>query len=213
MALHVSKSYPTTLIIDGERVAFRVRRLTIDEFTPFAYEFNRQGLIHEADELAHTRRAGEESLSERQIRAQRWRELSPEARHEQEQTVKAETERGNTFATESITAYITAEPNAVWDDDDNCWVTAGADLVRVFGARPDVLRDLVVEIFLQNRLSEEEKKKLRLLRASATGSGDPDSGAGAKPASTAASVEPGASASPAGASALPDENPSGSMAP
>ena len=42
--------------------------------------------------------------------------------------------------------------------------------VAMYGPRPDVLSDVMAEIFLMNRLSDEEKKRLLSQRASARSS-------------------------------------------
>lgn len=211
--LRVSKTYKSTLHIDDEPVRLVIKKLSQDEFTDFSHEFDRLGKIHTAEQLDLRPRAGEEDLTREQIEAKRYFEMSAEERTKFEADDKAEAARSNEWARAVIVQYVSAEPGQIYDEDENRELTSGEDLVRHFGARPDVLRDLVGEIFLVNRLSDEDKKKLLLLRASMRSLREQAAATGATPAPTAGSVESEISATNEGALAALDLNPSGSTDP
>jgi hypothetical protein len=212
--IRIQKCFPVTLQVDGESVKFKIRRLTQDEYTAFSMEFMRLGKLHEVEQLElRPHDEDERAMSERQLEAKHWHELAPEERVRREAQDKAEADRGNAFAAEVLTAYVTVEPDQIFDEETGLMVTSGADLVRAYGSRPDVLSDLVGEIFLQNRLSADDKKKLQLLRALRPGSTGPAMAPGAKPEPIAASAEPAISASPEAATVGLDESPSGVTAP
>lgn len=211
MSRRVSKFYKTGIPVDGEPLNLRIHKLTIDQWTKFVHEFERLGKIFIKDKLELKARPGEEGLTDEEIAAKRYGELSVEARATREAEELTEAERGNAFAKEVIEQYVTLEPDQVLDEDENRYLTSGADIIQHYGARPDVLRDVVAEVFLQNRLSPEDKKKLSLLRASLRISNEPKPDPGTRPASTAEPVPSSATASAAAATDVPDESPSGSM--
>jgi len=210
MALRVTRFYKTTIPIDGELLKVRIQKLTIDQWTRFVHEFERLGKVFLKDKLDLRPRSGEEDLTAEEIAARRYGELSAEARAAREVEELAEAERGNQFAKDVIAQYVTLEPDQVFDEDANQYLTTGAEMLEHFGSRPDVLRDLVAEIFLQNRLSEEDKKKLSLLRVSLRTWNEPTPDRGTRPASTAEPAPNAATASDAVATDAPDETPSGS---
>lgn len=198
--LRVSSHHKSTLYIDGEPVKLRLAKLGVTEFTKFAHEFSRLGKMHNAEQLALRPRPDEDGLTQEQIVAKRFGELTPEERDRAEAQELADDERSNAFAIESITKYVTFEPDQVYDEDHNRSVTTGEQIVAHFGSRPDVLKDLVAEVFLMNRLSEADKKKLQLLRASLrTSNATAAAATGSAPAPTAESAVSSDSASSGGA--------------
>ena len=151
--LRVSKHHRSTLYIDDEPCKFVFKKLSIDEDTAFNQEFERLGKKHRAEQLDLRPREGEEGLTEAQIEAKRYFALTAEDRAKFDAQDQAEADRGNQFAKDAIAAYVSAEPGQIFDEDEQRPVLTGEDLVRHFGSRPDVLRDLVGEIYLVNRLS------------------------------------------------------------
>lgn len=207
--LRVSNHYKTTLRLDGEDVKFVIAKLSKEQATAFGLEFDRVRKIEEGEQLALAASADEVALTSEQLQAKRYVQLDPEEQQRRDARERERAEHGDQFAVEAITAYVTAEPGQIFDEDEHREITSGADLVRHFGNRPDVLALLMSEIWLQNRLSEEQKKKLRLLRAFARSSDGP-AAAGETPAPTAASVGSEGSALIAAATDGPGPIPSGS---
>lgn len=208
--LRVSKFHKSTIYIDGEACRLRIHKLAVGEFTKFAHEFERLGKLHNAEQLELRPRPDEDGLKPEQIAAKRYGALSVEERRQLEAEEIAENDRSNEFAIESICKYVTLEPEQVYDEDAGRSITTGEEIVAHFGSRPDVLRDVVAEIFLVNRLSEADKKKLQLLRASMRTSSATAAATGNAPAPTAGSAEPLTSAPSEAASEGNAHSPSGS---
>lgn len=208
--LRVSRQYPATVTIDGEPIRLQVKKLTIDEWGRFVHEFQRFGLIATQETLELEPRSGEETLTPDEIRAKRYGALAPEQRAARDTEALVETTRGDAFAREAIEQYLTLEPEQIFDEDQKTSLTTGADLVVHFGARIDVLRDLLAEIYVQNKLSAQEKKVWSSRRASPPTSRAPED-PGERPASTAAPAPPAGTGTPAAATDVPGVIPSGSM--
>lgn len=208
--MRVSSHYPTTVQIDGEPLRLLIRRLTRDEWIEFASEFERMETFRRGTELVLDRRSGEETLTDDDVRAKRLMELSSEERERRLQEERAESRRSTVFGTEAIGQYVTAAPDALYDDDKGAYVTDGTDIVQLFSTRHDVLSTLLAEIFIQNRLPADAKKNLLLLRASRPGSSDSSTAPGKTPDSTAESADDNSSAPAAAATASPEPSPSGS---
>lgn len=207
--LRVSRQYPAIVTIDGERVRLQIKKLTIDEWSRFTHEFQRFGLIATQEAFELNPQPGEEALTPDQIMAKRYGALTPEQRAARDAYALTEAARGDAFAREAIEQYVTLEPEQIFDEDKNASLTAGAELVTHFGARIDVLRDLLAEIYIQNKLSDQEKKawsSRRALPPTSNAPADP----GERPASTAAPAPPAATGTPAAATDAPAAIPSGS---
>jgi hypothetical protein len=215
MAYRALKDYPTPLKIDDQPIVFRIKRLSADEWLRFQLEYRHNEKLSTAAKLTLQPRNDEERAlaSALEIKAFRWRSLSEAERSAQEAEEKASAERGNTFAKETIRAFVTVDPDQVFDEGKGQYVTSGEDLVEIFGASTDVLSALVQEVFLQNYLSTEQKKRLRLLRDSMPGLSEPQMAAGETPAATATDAVPEASAAPAAAMGSLDATSSGATGP
>jgi hypothetical protein len=207
--IRVKNYFPATIHIDGEPVRLRIKRLTREQWVTFSLEFERMKRATRGAELVLERRPGEEGLDVDDLEAKRWVEKTPEEREVAMQEEQREQERQAQFAVDTITDYVSAEPDQIFDEDAGAMVTSGADLVRVFAQRHDVLSTLVAEVFLENRLSADQKKVLRLLRDSARGSADSETAPGERPGPTAGNVGPEGSASPAAATDSPEPMASG----
>ncbi len=69
-----------------------------------------------------------------------------------------ETERrSKRFIVEAISTHVTVEPNHIYLDDGEESITAGAEVCRIFGARDEVLGELLLDIFMENKLNTEQK--------------------------------------------------------
>jgi len=210
----VASSYPTTLYIDGEPLRLRVKKLTREQWIDFSAEMERSGrLLRGRELLLKDRQPGEDGLTSEQVEAKRFMALSLHEREAQLEAEKAEELRAAAFTDASISAYVTAEADALYDEEAGRYVTDGADIVRLFGQRPDVLAEILTAVLLENRLSAEQKKTLQVLRASQRGSSGRAVAPGTTPDSTAAPAESEASAASADATGSPETSPSGATAP
>lgn len=61
------------------------------------------------------------------------------------------------FVVQAISDYITVLPGHIFCDDATESVTAGAELCRLFGARDEVLTELLLHVFMENKLNAEQK--------------------------------------------------------
>jgi hypothetical protein len=98
---------------------------------------------------------------------------------------------------ETLAANLTIADGQLVKDDQP--VTDGAELLSLFGARRDVVPSALTVIYMENRLSEEEKKTYRSALASLITSltAPLEAASGTAPAPTAASAAPPHSASAA----------------
>lgn len=65
--------------------------------------------------------------------------------------------RSKRFIVEAISTHVTVEPNQIYLDDGEESITAGAEVCRIFGARDEVLGELLLDIFMENKLNTEQK--------------------------------------------------------
>jgi hypothetical protein len=104
------------------------------------------------------------------------------------------------FLVHSIETYISVEPGQLATADAP--IRTGAQFLRYFAGRQDVLQDALQRIYTENCLSDDVKKKLELQRASLRGSTpSTETADGDAPAPTAAAASATGSASPAAATA------------
>lgn len=188
--LSYSKQNPVTIYIDGEPIRIRVRRMTDEEHQAYMFDWNRLQLrtLRQVD-----RRAGDEALTDDQVRAKREAEWSVDELATKRERASFEAKEEADFTLSGIRAYVTVEPGQIQDDGED--VTTGEQLVAVFGARTDVITKLSAQVYLQNTLTPEQKKRLQSLLDSEGSSGEsirPTDGP--RPEQTADAVAPSATA-------------------
>lgn len=140
-------------------------------------------------------------IPDAEIRRRRLEEMSPEEHAAWEHLDADEDTARDTFYEEAVSAYVTVRPGQIQleergpDGTAVREITAGADLVRLFGARLDVMRTLVDTIGIENTLSDPVKKAWWSQFDSVASSTGPATEAGGKtPATTATAAAPEASA-------------------
>lgn len=132
MPLRISSVFRSTITIDGETIPIKIKRLDPSEALAFNRQFTRMG------QAAIKQRAGDVTLS-------------PEDEDQSEQKAKD-------FLVQAVSQFVTVEPGYIYLDDSDVPLTKGEDLVRTFGARDDVLSELLLLIFMENRLNAEQKE-------------------------------------------------------
>ena len=135
MALRIFSYFRSTIVIDGEDIAIRVKRLTPQESLNFKREFQRVSQPAATAPEAETR--------------------EQQAAREQQEYDLAVSAQG--FVTKSISDYVTVEPGHLIEDDSQESFTDGGTLVRLFGSRDDVLQELLLIINFENRLNADQK--------------------------------------------------------
>jgi len=208
MPVRIGATYPTTVHIDGEPVHFRVKRLTREEDIAFRAQYQHFQKVEIRQQHAE-RRAGDETLSDFEVQALREGELTPEALEQKRARDLADYRRWHDFLVDSIEKYVTADGEEVYDEVEQRWAVTGADLVRVFANRQDVLTLLMTAVHTENHLSADEKKVLSRLHALRRSSTAREITAGLTPETTAADASTPGSAESDDATAAPVTNPSG----
>lgn len=204
--------YPTTILIDdpetGAAVTVRVRvtRMSLDQSSRFKRDYYRSANPPSKALLARRPDGDEQAkgpdgkflLSDDLIRARRLMEMSDDEREDFDRREDEEEAFSVQFLTRSITDYIAVEPEQLYEDGQDGKprsITTGADMLRLFGGRSDVLAQLLRAIDVENTWSTAGKNALRSLSASARSSDAPQPVAvGPKPEPTAADAGTAASA-------------------
>lgn len=171
------KSYPATITLDdpetgeGVKVGLRVAMLTQDQSAAFESGMKRLneppslrllgGRAPTGEEQAKDER-GRYVVSDADVIERRVGELAPEARAAYDQADAADNAFVEAFARQAIADYITVDPDQVADRDGQ-EVRTGEALYRLFFARKDVLRELLVLILHENAMSAHQKKVWRSL--------------------------------------------------
>lgn len=202
----LAETYPVTLAIDGRDVRFRIKRFDLGEYTAFTRDFNRVGRMGSRDEY-RIERARQPILdpvtrepkrdaegaavleTNDQVLARLDLEETDEDRRRREQRDAEEEAFATEFLVTSLTSYVTCEPGQLSTASEP--VTTGAQILRVYAARQDVLQGLLQEIYAQNCFPEAIKKKLASRHASPPGS--------SASSPTAPGDGPGPTVGPAGA--------------
>lgn len=132
MALKIRSYHQSEMTIDGSPVTFHLRRMNVDEFIEFESGFQRYG-------------RGESPAG------------VDEAKHEAE---------ARTWLTAAFTNYVSLPKGEIVDEDlvtDTCdgSITEGPAILRYFGARREILITILLNLYLENKLSESAKKALR----------------------------------------------------
>lgn len=141
MPLRVASIFKTTTVIDGEIIPIAITRLNPDQAVQFNQDFSRMA------------RAATKAVPDNETPDQRAaRELAAE---EAERAAKK-------FLATAIGDYVAVEAGHIFVDDAQESITKGDDLVRLFGSRDDVLSDLLMQIFMENRLNAEQKANWRV---------------------------------------------------
>ncbi|HXG88766.1 MAG TPA: class I SAM-dependent methyltransferase [Vicinamibacterales bacterium] len=143
MALRLSSTYNTTIVIDGEVIPIKIARLNPQQAIDFNRDFARMGRANDSAKAP----VPEGELGD--------------ARQAREQRAEEDERSAKTFVVEAISQYVAIEPGHIVEDDSPESITKGADLVRLFGARDAMLSELLMIIFMENKLDAEQKANWR----------------------------------------------------
>jgi hypothetical protein len=154
-------------------------------------------------------------IPDEEIRARRLAEMSSEARAAYDRAHDEEEQFAKNFIAGAVRNYVMVEDGEIEITEDGRVrsLTTGTDLVRFFGARAEVMNAAVHAIWIENTASDALKNVWRSLSGFADSSAGHDrAAAGQTPAPTAASADPGPSATTAAVMASIEVSPSGAMA-
>lgn len=175
--IKVLSYYPATIRLHddttgaAEDIRLRIKRLTMEEFIAFSRDYRR--VSDPPSERIFARQPGPEQekteqgdyvISDAEVRERRLRAMSAEERAAWEIQDQNDEAFAREFLLRSISDYVTVEPGQIQDEAGR-ELTTGADLIRLFVARGDVIQQLVRLIWTENTLSPDQKKVLRSLFA------------------------------------------------
>lgn len=162
----------------------------------------------------------EHAIADDEIKRRRLEEMNDETRAQYDAADQADKDYLVVFCSEAIDKHVSVAPGFQLraqraDSDEVFDVKTGKDLLETFGGNLSMLTRLAGAVHVENSLSPELKKGLRLLSGLTASSPTPALAAGADgatPAATATNAEAADSALPGAAPVAPAPIPSGSDA-
>lgn len=199
--MKVRAFFPVTLIIDGEQIVLRIKRMNMEEHSEFTSRFAKVGTPTFTRFVSRESSGPEQEQNEKgeylvpfeKIALKRLEGLTPEKRLEYEASVQADEAEAKIFLSWVCEQFVTVERGLIEETTDGKeqTVTDGLDFLRIFGARRDVIQQVLEAVQRENELDVEQKKTWRSPAASSRSStGRPRARAGrkrgtiAKPAAT-----------------------------
>jgi hypothetical protein len=202
----VRQFYPVLLTVDGEEIALRIKRMSMEEHSDFRNDFAKFGTPTLARFASRESSGPEQEKNEKgeyvmpfeAVAAKRLSEMTPEKRAEYEKAVDSDEAAAKAFLTSTFERFVTVERGLLEELPDGTQqaVTLGLDLLRLFGARNDVIHQVMSAVRTENELDASAKKNSPSPSDSSNFSGEPSPDrVGPKPettvspAATEASVE------------------------
>jgi hypothetical protein len=222
--LSIQPYHPAHVLIETAFVRIRVARFTLEQFKVFKREFDQiNSEAHKRALLIRTpgdeEQVGDDGktfvIPDAEIMRRRLAELAPDARLAFDKAEQAAEDFAEGFIRRSLTDYVTVEEGEIEITENGVarWLTKGAELVEFFGARQEVLRNVLAEVYLQNTASDALKNVWRSQLDSGDSSLERDPEAnGARPEPPAESVKSEGSAGREAATASNGAISSGSTA-
>ena len=221
-SMKVRSYFPVTLTVDGEEISLRIKRMTMEEHSDFSTRLAKVGVptyirfVSRASSGPEQEQneEGEYLISFEKIAEKRLGEMDAEKRAEYEAAAELDEKQAKEFLAYVAEQFVTVERGLIEETSEGeKSVTSGLDFLRIFGARRDVLQQLLEAVRQENELDAEQKKTWRSLIVSSPSSGEqsPDP-VGPKPETTAENAATGGSANREDATGKPN-GPHGSTDP
>jgi hypothetical protein len=190
MPLNITKPEPYTVTIDGEPIRLHFKRMTVTEFETFEAFFTSYGKGRRPGETAPAEDAGWQALAQR----------------------AADYNVANaTWILDAFERYVAVEPGDLAYEGDA--VTSGSRFVELFIGQTKMLIKVLAALYMENKLTAQQKKTLQSLLASEAGStSETLSANGGRPETTATSVASENSAASAAVTVPPSDAGSGTQA-
>lgn len=197
MTLKLASTYPARLVVDVDEtgtetaIEIRVKRLNEEEYAVFAADLatlndppsNTFTDVRHDDEQAEAEGGGF-VIPITEIRRRRLAAMDRETRARYDAADAADEAFAKAFLVRAISDFVSVPVDVLAIDDVP--VLTGRDLLRVFGAQVDLLRELMMTVWLENTLSTAQKKAWRSWSDSRrTSTGRPPAPTGPRPAPTA----------------------------
>lgn len=192
--------HPVTINIDGEDVFFRIKRQTIEENAEFMNRLQDVGTPTAARFVSRASSGPEQEKDEEgnykisllELVQMKVHELPPKELQEYRKAQAEDEKTAQEFLKYAFGSFVTVEKDLieVLEDGTEKSVTDGLDVLRLFGARQDVLGMILEAIRVENTHSAEQKKISRSVSVfSPTSTGQAPDQAGPKHETTATPVE------------------------
>jgi hypothetical protein len=180
--LKVRRFYPSTITVDDpesttREINIRVTRFDNDTFGVFEKNWRRVGdppsnrmtqVRNTAGDEQEKKENGEFVIPLSAVMERRLAEMSTEERAKYDALDVQDEAFAQKFLVDSITAHVRVPEGEMVDEDEEgneVPVTTGAQLLKIYGGRGDVLRQLLTAIWTENTMSAAEKKVRRSLYA------------------------------------------------
>ena len=168
--------FPVTLVIDDEKIVIRIKRMSMEEHSEFTGRFTKAGTPTYARFVSRENSGPEQEQNEKgeyvipfeKIAEKRLDGLTPEKRLEYEAAAQADEADARLFLLWIYENFVTVERGLIEEtaDGKEQTVTQGLDFLRIFGARRDVLQQVLEAVQRENELDVEQKKTWRSPTAS-----------------------------------------------
>lgn len=210
--------------IDGFAIEIRIKRLERQEQTALETGFHR-AQAHEWLRRISTRLPGDEQeqrdgafvIPDATIHERRLAEMTEPERARFERWRDDTNAETNAFITDTISRYVRVAPGQIEIEEagEAREITEGADLVRFYGSRLDVLLPVIEAVLVENSLSPSLKNAYRSGTGSRSSSAAPDSqeASGARPEPPVTNADAAPSATSGAATASIEDSPSGATTP
>jgi hypothetical protein len=159
--IYIDDRYPSELVISStQTLQITIKRFELDEYQRFIRDFNRCSLLGKKDDLfiAQHRKETEQPVD---VLARLELEQTPEERAARQQRDAEEEKFASDFIVHSLTAFVAIVPGQLYRRGSTESLTTGADLLNVYASRSDVLQAALQNIYVENCLSDDVKKKLK----------------------------------------------------
>lgn len=168
--MKVRAFYPVTLQVDGEEIDLRIKRMTFEEHQEFMARMTKFGtptyqrfVSRGTSEKEQERNAeGHYTIPFEELAKTKIAELSPENRAEYEKAQEEDEAEGKEFLIYAFERFATVGKGLIEElpDGSEKSVSTGLDLLRIFGARADVIQNVLDAIWKENMLDASQKKAL-----------------------------------------------------
>lgn len=212
--------YPVSIKVDGEEIGLRIKRMNLEEWEEFWSNFERHAqptidrFAFRKDDEQSKDEKGEYVVPWAEVQKRRRLEMTDEERTLFEKAEEKDEHESREFYKNVFASFVRVERGLEEETDSGpVHIKEGLDFLRIFGARADVIGEVVNALIMENSLSDEKKRLWRSRTASKLSS-DASAPAQAGPTQepTAASAETEDSAN--GEDVSPRAtSPSGSMGP
>jgi hypothetical protein len=203
--MKVRQFHPFPLMVDGEEISLRIKRMDVDEYSEFRMRYVK---VVTPTAMKYFSRAptgpeqqqndkGEYILPFEIIVEKRLEHMTMEKRAEYESSLMADEKEAKSFFCYMFDKFVKVEKGLIEEQADGTEVSVkeGLDLLRIFGARRDVLQQVFAAVREENEMDADQKKASRSpVVSSRTSTGRRRVRAGKKRGTTAKRVETGDSA-------------------